>query len=233
MNTSNQTNSLVKLYTKDLTKCQKSTFARIFAKELTFEQSLKHCDFLGKRVLKRVTSLKELKQQVKYFQASELLTKISAKRSEIETILSSPDLTTITINVERKKSKMWGYNPTVKVVVRSIEIHEHTIGTASGCGYDKESAAIAEALNQSSIVKKALYLLKAKKPNKPNRDLFGYDTEYGVLPSFEGGVGVSCYYRIFEAIGYKMEKTGWGDSFDTYSISKAPRKAAKRSKVAA
>ena len=48
----------------------------------------------------------------------------------------------ILIRVEWKKPTVWGSNPTAEVVTGT-----YTTGSASGCGYDKESAAVAEALN--------------------------------------------------------------------------------------
>lgn len=193
-------------------------FKHYFKDGQTFSECLQNCHFLGKRQLNKITTLSQLKKAVRVYQSNELAKKIEAKKKELDLIFSSSDLTSITINVEWKKNRTWGYNPTARTIVRSSQYFNNSQGTASGCGYDKESAAIAEALNQSDILKKALYTLKAKNINKPNRDLFGYGSGYSFLPYFEGGVGVSCYYRIFESIGFKMTKIGWGDSFDCYSI---------------
>lgn len=44
-----------------------------------------------------------------------------------------------TFNIIWVKSRTWGYNPNVKW-------GNQTVGKASGCGYDKESAALVEFL---------------------------------------------------------------------------------------
>ena len=76
---------------------------------------------------------------------------------------AAPALSFVDISVEWKKSRTWGANPSV--VVRTSDGVYY--GAASGCGYDKESAAIAEALNQSPAVLKVLYTLKEKGLKRP------------------------------------------------------------------
>ena len=61
---------------------------------------------------------------------------------------------------------------------------------------------------------------KSKNVNLKNHDVFGYGSGYGVLPSFEDGVGVSCYDRIFNKIGYKFETLSSGKTFDVFRIIK-------------
>ena len=39
-----------------------------------------------------------------------------------------------------------------------------------------------------------------------NRNIFGYGSGYGILPYFEGGVGVSSYYKIFNTIGLEFKQ---------------------------
>ena len=116
----------------------------------------------------------------------------------------------IDIMVEFKKSKTWGYNPHVEARIFWISEngeykHGFYMGTASGCGYDKESAAIADALNKCPAALKMLYDLKEAAPEKSNRDAIGYGSGYGAVPYFEGGVGVSCFVKI--AKNYGMETT--------------------------
>ena len=67
---------------------------------------------------------------------------------------------------------------------------------------------------------KLLYRAKNKATDQRNRDLIGYGSGYSMLPSFEGGVGVSCYYQILEYIGLKFTHVANGKTFDVYKISK-------------
>jgi hypothetical protein len=76
-----------------------------------------------------------------------------------------------------------------------------------------------------------MYELKNKKHKLTNRELFGYGSGYGILPNFEGGVGVSCYDRIFNAIGYEFKTVSSGKTFDVYRISKVTKKEQKRKAI--
>jgi len=137
--------------------------------------------------------------------------------SHILTIEKAPDLTEASISMEWKKNRTWGANPTAELWATDGYFKTGSIG---GCGYDKGSTAVAQALNQSNSVLKLLYALKNETPTAKNHDLFGYGSGYGILPRIEGGVGVSCYPRIFEKLGYKFETVASGRSFDAYKISK-------------
>ena len=121
-----------------------------------------------------------------------------------------PDL--IQINIEWKKNSTWGQNPTAKAkIIKGSLILDHTnSGSVSGCGYDKESAAFAMALNNSLSVQKLL-LVNSKKISKI----------YGVGASaFSSGVGVGCYREVFEVIGYAFDKVASGKTFDAWIIRK-------------
>lgn len=156
--------------------------------------------------------------------------KILVSRLEkLERIASAPDLEFITINVEWKRSRTWGYNPTADVVTN--EYARYT-GTASGCGYDKRSAAVACALNASPAVLKALYIAanaalgSGQAFTRLNvntvtwRDVLGYGSGYSVLPYFEGGVGISCFEKIFSSCGYNFHEVASGKYFDSYTVSR-------------
>lgn len=106
------------------------------------------------------------------------------------------------INVEWKKSSMWGMNPTAEAYVPGIG--RISSGSIGGCGYDKQSTAVANVLNQVPQFLKLMYLEKNKANNQnlKNHLVFAYGSGYGILPSFEGGVGVNCYNGILNKIGY-------------------------------
>lgn len=143
-------------------------------------------------------------------------------RSDLETITlcekaEMPE--TIFILVEWKKSSVWGYNPYATVKIGSAIFK----GSASGCGYDKISAATAGALNQSYRAQKILFEMKEKAlqtgTKSDNHSIIGYGAGYGAMPEFEGGVGMSCFINILQKVGYKCNTTHT-DSIDSYFFYK-------------
>lgn len=142
----------------------------------------------------------------------------------------APVLTWAAIHVEWKRSAMWGYNPTAEMDSNN----GHTQGRASGCGYDKGSAAVAGALNANPSALRVLYeaaekaLAEGKQPRTRGLasscvswgDVIGYGSGYSVLPYFEGGVGVNEYAHIFERCGYKWSSNRSAKHYDYYSIEK-------------
>lgn len=153
------------------------------------------------------------------------ITEEHQKRAEkelkrIETIKKADsNITTISINVEWVRSATWGYNPHAIVYTNTSGATE---GRASGCGYDKESTAVAEALNNNNDILKLLYTFKNKKmtAKKTNsHDILGYGSGYGVLPYFEGGVGMSSLLYIFRKLGYSISEHHTNRS-DFYTIEK-------------
>ncbi len=152
----------------------------------------------------------------------------AAKLAKLDRVANAPDLTYISISVDWVRSRTWGYNPTAEINAAG----EWHTGKASGCGYDKESAAIASALNQSDSVLKVLYTLKeeglrAGKSDKSktascgrsNGDICGYGAGYGAIPYFEGGVGASCFWSIFKKCGFSTH-SHHGKHSDCYTVEK-------------
>lgn len=117
----------------------------------------------------------------------------------------------VSVVVEWHKSRTWGENPRVRVAAERVA----TYGSASGCGYDKQSAAIANAFNQNPEILKILYDHAEAGETFP----YGVDVWAG-LPSFAGGCGVSCFYSIFEACGYTFRQVASGKMFDVYEITR-------------
>lgn len=139
----------------------------------------------------------------------------------------------IEIFVDRKRSSVWGYNPTASVYVTDKKARtDRAEGHASGCGYDKRSAAVSEALNQCDGVLKLLYtaaetaLQAGACPIEYDngctswRDVLGYGTGHTVLPYFEGGVGVSCFWSVFRDLGYSVSCNEGEKYRDFYMISR-------------
>ena len=142
------------------------------------------------------------------------------KIKHIRQVYEQEEIKEITINVEWSKNRTWGMNPTA---VAWTSYTGRTEGRASGWGYDKESTAVAEALNKNKNILKLLYDYKEKELEAGNEasseKLLGYGSGYGVLPYFEGGVGINCHIKIFEKLGFKV-KQAHGKFSDSYIIYK-------------
>lgn len=171
---------------------------------------------------KKDLTIKDLKEYIKVRATKKYLSRIESEILRIEEISKAPKVKSIRISVEWKKNSTWGANPRAEVTV----IHENNTldvfesGSISGCGYDKESTAIAKALNQSTAVLKLLYSLKNKNIDKKNEDIFHYGIGGSETPRFSSGVGTDCYYRVFENLGFKMEKVASGNTFDAWTVTK-------------
>ena len=150
------------------------------------------------------------------------------KLEKLEKVAEAPELEIVSVYVDFVRSSSWGYNPKVK----TCSNNKSCSGSASGCGYDKESAAVAEAFNGDYSLLKVLYTLKENGLKAglsaesktactgiDNRNIVGYGSGYSVLPYFEGGVGVGCFWNILEKAGYKVKAT-YGRKENTYIITK-------------
>lgn len=163
---------------------------------------------------------KEIKEILKNKIIKEYEQKLKKAIKKIDTIKEANEkVQIINISINWVKNSTWGYNPHATITTNLGTITE---GKASGCGYDKESASIAEALNKNNNILKLLYIAKNKKmtfKNNNNHDLLGYGSGYGVLPYFEGGIGASSLMNIFKKLGYNVQEYHT-DKSDFYTITK-------------
>ena len=128
------------------------------------------------------------------------------------------------VTLNWKKSRMWGTNPTAYT---NYGFESESIG---GCGYDKESTATALALNSHLPLLKMLYTKKDKNINQDNHKLLGYGSGYGIIPSFEGGVGVSSHQNVLAKVGLEMRNISSTPTSDVFVIKKASKDYLKRYK---
>lgn len=155
--------------------------------------------------------------------AAEILAKMKAKKAReeakntarrLEKIAAAENAKTpgsVNVSVEFVRSRTWGYNPRATVTAEQ----RRTFGTASGCGYDKESAAIASAMNDNPEIMRILY------DHAENGEGFPYSVyTFAGLPSFDGGCGVSCFRSVFEACGYEWKQVASGKTFHVYAITR-------------
>lgn len=64
---------------------------------------------------------------------------------------------TISINIDYKRNRTWGWNPTATVTASLDGVRtDTTTGTASGCGYDKLSAAVCYAFRKNPLLQTLL-----------------------------------------------------------------------------
>lgn len=185
-----------------------------------------YSDILTATDKKKEWTLEALKERVTARKQKELDKSLNEKLARLETVYSAPEFVSAEISVEWKKSRMWGNNPTAQAhVIVKDETYgrssdRYNSGSIGGCGYDKQSTAVANSLNQSNSFLKLLYTLKDQNPTIDNRELFGYGSGNGILPYLEGGVGVSCYPTIFEKVGFEFKYKVNGKSFDYFEITK-------------
>ena len=161
------------------------------------------------------TSLEDAQNYILQRIDKKLQKTIEAKREKLEAVSDAPEFHSMEVSVEWSRS----YNP------RAVGRDGHDVydsGLIGGAGYDKLSTAVAEVLNQSNSLLKLLYIEKENSVNvlKKNHDLFGYGAGYGLLPSIEGGVGVSCYDRIFKKVGVTFKHVANGKTFDAFRLEK-------------
>lgn len=155
--------------------------------------------------------------------------------AKLERVANAPDLHSVSISVEWKRNPTWGYNPTATVTVHAGNEWKQFGGTASGCGYDKRTAAVGAALNQSRAILKMLYTVKEKAlatftadqiaetrkhGTESNANFIHYGAGYGVLPYFEGGVGMSSFRGVFEACGFKCTACNETKTTDFYHFER-------------
>lgn len=166
---------------------------------------------------KQLWKLQDLREYLIERRKKQLDKSMQEKTANLQEIFNAGELPRISISVEWKKTRMWGNRPDATATFIGLGSY---YGSAGGAGYDKESTAIAQAINQSKEFLKCLYTVKDANPDTDNRELFGYGSGYGILPYLEGGVGVSCYPRIFEKIGYRWEGVSHGKTYDAYEVTK-------------
>ncbi len=152
--------------------------------------------------------------------------KYAGRVAHLDRVATAAPVKYFSVSVEFKRSQTWGYIPHAEVFAGG----EVFRGTASGCGYDKESAAVANAFNECDSILKLIYDYKenalARGENdfsetsctgRTNGNIIGYGAGYGVIPYFEGGVGVGCFWSIFKKCGYEV-RCMYGKHENNYMI---------------
>ena len=165
--------------------------------------------------------IKVLKNLIKSYY-ERFLNKDIATVEHMETLLDSDlKINKIVIAIEWKRSRTWGNNPYAEVKVFYNNNHIETFtGSASGCGYDKRSAATAQALNKCELLKALLYKAENKRLKNhrevTRRDFIGYGSGYSSIPVFESGVGFRSHETILNNLNFKTNL--YDESSATYDL---------------
>lgn len=151
---------------------------------------------------------------------------LNSDLDKLESIANAEDIKSISVSVVWHKSRTWGYNPTAEIRIETTNRYYYETGTASGCGYDKRSAAVGSALGKIPAALKLLCDLKEK--NAPenitehsNANYIAYGAGYGAIPYYEGGVGYECFDKIFNIAGFKRVCFNETKNTDYYYYEKA------------
>lgn len=139
----------------------------------------------------------------------------------IDEALNNPMLESATVTIQWKKSATWGYNPHLTVRFTDVNGKSFDAGAykCSGCGYDKKSTVFAEMMN--SLFKNMILnnLDKIYETESLPYGLYS-NSKHEYMPSFEGGVGMNCYYSILKFLGYTLEQTVDTKDLDVFYITK-------------
>ncbi len=110
---------------------------------------------------------------------------------------------TISINIEYKRNRTWGWNPTATVTAVLDGVRtDTTTGTASGWGYDKLSAAVCEAFSENPLLQTLLMWDGWQTDTKTHGANVVQNQEW----SF-GGMGMSALLRNLRANGCHVTET--------------------------
>lgn len=95
------------------------------------------------------------------------------------------------------KNRTWGLNPHTIIKIDGLV---RATAKVSGCGYDKHSASVAEALEQ---VEEIMDLLRQEFFRNKEKFYGIGERDYGAI-YLDKGVGMSCVKRWLESIGFKV-----------------------------
>lgn len=157
--------------------------------------------------------------------------KLNKEIDFLNRISTASDVENVSIFVQWHKSRTWGMNPTAEIEIETTtgKIYRAT-GTASGCGYDKLTAAIGSALNEIDSIRKMLCdrkeialnngVTSGDKINPDNSAYIHYGAGYGAIPYFEGGVGMSSFEGVFNVCGLTLKHQNSSKTTNYYYFSR-------------
>lgn len=131
---------------------------------------------------------------------------------KLEQLEQADTLRYIKIKIEWHKSPVWGYNPRAEVWTSG---GFYGTGTASGCGYDKESSAVEVALRNSPALKRWIIENKGK-----IKDCYGTESNCGAFHLSIAGKGMCTLTQIFRKFKCWKITEEHGKTWDFYEFKK-------------
>ena len=145
-----------------------------------------------------------------------IINRLKKEDKKIDGYINQKEVERVRIEIEWKRSSVWGSNPHAVAYVKYKNGDYETLkATCSGCGYDKESTVISQIYNK--IFKYKLYKIQKNATKKKNAPYGIYWSEF--VPYFEGGIGTNCYHSITKYIGGKFEDVAHTKHDDIYLIT--------------
>ena len=190
--------TIKKEYKNNILTSQRDFKKDILSKD---EKSLKDLYIFNQLTKKQQSkTLKEIKTILIEKRIKEDTKQIEKFFKRCDEIANAESVQEITIRVEWVKNRTWGYNPRAEVCANG-----YTTGSASGCGYDKLSSAVAEAFNKNNSILKLVFnkIEEAKRKGFGVREFVGYGVD---VFGFSYGVGYSSFRNIFNTLGAKVNE---------------------------
>lgn len=181
--------------------------------------------------LKKGASFCDHKTGVRIDTPTERQTLFEIKRTEkrcaellarVENAEKAKDIKEIKVRVSWVRSRTWGANPHAEVTLIFTDGYADRVsGTASGCGYDKLSAAITDAIARHPAILKLIInnLGKLKKGGHFSHSCYVYSCE-GLPILATSGSGVSSMRGVFADCGLKKYTNECGSMWDFIEFSK-------------
>lgn len=162
-----------------------------------------------------------------------LLAALDKRNTKAEKQHAAPVPDTIEVDVEWRKSRIWGYCPvaTARAYRDSLGWWSRTRGRAGGCGYDKHSAVLADVLNP--LLCSLLWTRRKGKWRKKENHPYGvsYYSD-GFPPTLEGGVGVNSTIDCMKWLGYDVLHKE-GKTWDSWTFTQKVKRSRKQSPAVA
>lgn len=134
----------------------------------------------------------------------------------LEKCNNAPALDSLLVNVEWIKNRTWGNNPRAEVAIYSTDGNaERGTGRASGCGYDKRSAAVDTVLRTSAIFGRLLI-----ENWRRVADCYGVRKWRGIPEVDISGKGIDTLRTVCERCGLVWHSNTSGRTWDTYEATK-------------
>ena len=147
---------------------------------------------------------------------------IAKIQDDINSVFSTEGITinAVEVSVDWVRSSTWGLNPHATVTIHYGGDQYYWMdymGTASGCGYDKLSTAIASAINQSAVFRRDISMLYlSRRRYSKDRIPCGISGSSWTIPHFEGGTGFSSFDSIMRELGFNRTSFAESKNHDYY-----------------